>query len=305
MKTTMQEVKECWQDYGYKIKESNKYKGESRFFELKFNNKKARCVLKYGTWSQSTNFKDIFLSVGDNCQNFLDDCKESFIVIIDDRHDVWFIRYVDAFDTKVGGDTWAGRKKFAFHFKRNPDDQFDDIDSTIKNSVLVKYMGHRKPITVLGNLPRPAAKYPGSYPHGFEKFIPIILKTDNFAHFFAGMSKTGFRIDSEESVKPDLVGDVHNLKEIDDESFDGVFADPPYFKRFVRGGEAQIYDCEWPRYKEWMAEAVRITKIGGIIAVMMNYPEIQPAKCKYEHYYFVMGRAHQLPRVITAFRRIE
>ena len=60
-------------------------------------------------------------------------------------------------------------------------------------------------------LPRPQSSYPGCYPIGFEKMLPILLDTENYIHLFAGKCTTGYRVDDNPNVVPDLVADVHNL----------------------------------------------------------------------------------------------
>jgi len=98
------------------------------------------------------------------------------------------------------------------------------------------------PIDVTAWLPRPAAKYHGCYPLGFEKYISKWLGTDNYIHLFAGLSKTGFRVDIKDEVKPNLVADCQKLP-LQSESFEGGMADPPYTEEFAK----TLYGCKYPK----------------------------------------------------------
>ena len=148
-------------------------------------------------------------------------------------------------------------------------------------------------------LPRPASKYPGCYPLHFEKHIPEILESTDFVHFFAGQSTSGYRIDCNPDVKPDLVADVHDLTMIPDEYFDAGMADPPYTKEFAR----DLYNTEYPTWSLWTKELVRIVKPGGRIAIMQNYIVPKLPECKYEEIIVILLRIKQFPKVVTIQRK--
>ena len=142
-------------------------------------------------------------------------------------------------------------------------------------------------------LPRPAAKYPGCYPLHFEKHLPEILETTDYIHLFAGMSTSGFRVDTNTSVNPDLVCDVHDMP-IEDNTFSGGMADPPYTKEFAE----TLYNTEYPRWSIWTKEMVRVVKNGGRIAVMHNYIVPRISKCKLEEIILL----HEQIEFITFFQ---
>lgn len=149
-------------------------------------------------------------------------------------------------------------------------------------------------------LPRPASKYPGCYPLGFEKRIPELLDTTNFVHLFAGMAKTGYRIDLKEDLNPDLIADVHDLSMIEDETFDGAMADPPYNEDFAD----RLYGTPYPKWSTWTGEMVRIVKKGGLIGVMQNYVVPRLTKCEYHRIYVILTRIKQFPKIVTIQRRV-
>lgn len=154
------------------------------------------------------------------------------------------------------------------------------------------------PIEVL-YLPRPASDYKGCYPMWFEKHLPELLETNNYVHFFGGKATTGFRIDINESVKPDLVANVENLSMLESNSFDGGMADPPYNEEFAR----TLYNCEYPQWSKWTKELVRIVKPNGLIGIMQNYPVPRLPNCDWEKIVILLLRIKQFPKVVTIQRK--
>src|SRR3989304_4506923 len=112
------------------------------------------------------------------------------------------------------------------------------------------------PIEVTPWLPRPAVKYHGCYQLGFEKYLKDWLQTENYIHLFAGLCKTGYRVDLNESVKPDLVADAQDLSMIPSNTFDGGMADPPYDEKFQK----EFYQLPYPKWSLWTKELVRVVK---------------------------------------------
>ena len=147
-------------------------------------------------------------------------------------------------------------------------------------------------------LPRPATKYPGCYPLHFERKLPEILGTDHYVHFFAGMSKSGYRIDCNSNVNPDLVADVHNTG-LPDCYFDGGMADPPYTPEFAK----TLYNTEYPIWSKWTKELVRLVKPGGRIGIMQNYIVPRLVDCDMEEIIVILLRVKQYPKIVTVQRK--
>jgi hypothetical protein len=147
-------------------------------------------------------------------------------------------------------------------------------------------------------LPRPAAKYRGCYPMHFERRLPEILETDNYVHFFAGMSISGYRIDCNSSVNPDMVANVECV-ELADNTFDGGMADPPYTEEFAR----KLYNTPYPAWSKWTKEFVRLVKPGSRLAVMHNYIVPRMVGCDMEEIIVILTRIKQYPKLVTIQRK--
>lgn len=164
--------------------------------------------------------------------------------------------------------------------------------------LIVNQLHGKIPIDVM-YLPRPAKNYSGCYPKYFEKHLQRLLETNNYIHFFGGKAETGYRIDINESVKPDLVANVENLYMIQDNSFDGGMADPPYNEDFAKN----LYNCEYPKWGLWTKELVRIVKPNGLIGIMQNYIVPRLPNCEYERIVIILLRIKQYPKIVTIQRK--
>ena len=153
--------------------------------------------------------------------------------------------------------------------------------------------------TSIAYLPRPAVKYPGCYPMHFERRLPEILGTTNYVHFFAGLSKTGYRIDIDPDTNPDLIADVQNTG-LPNNSFDAGMADPPYTPGFAR----DLYHYPYPEWNVWTKELVRVVKPGGRIAIMQNYIVPRLTGCNMEEILVILTRIKQYPKIVTIQRKL-
>lgn len=147
-------------------------------------------------------------------------------------------------------------------------------------------------------LPRPATKYSGCYPLHFERRLPEILETTNYVHFFSGKSTSGYKIDCNADLNPDLVANVEDTG-LSDNSFDGGMADPPYTKEFAKN----LYNTEYPIWSTWTKELVRIVKPGGRIAIMQNYIVPRLPNCTMEEIIVILLRIKQYPKIVTVQRK--
>lgn len=154
------------------------------------------------------------------------------------------------------------------------------------------------PIEVL-YLPRPANDYKGCYPMWFEKHLPRLLETNNYVQFFGGKAQTGFRIDINPLLQPNMTANCEKLEAIDDNYFDGGMADPPYDERFAR----ELYNCDYPQWSKWTHELVRVVKPNGLIGIMNNYPVPRLKGCQWEKIVIILLRIKQFCKVVTIQRK--
>ena len=120
-------------------------------------------------------------------------------------------------------------------------------------------------------LPRPRRcnKYIGSFPQHFEKKVIRLLGFDEIKdknkilHPFCGMSEFGIRVDIKPEVKPDYIGDAHNLEMFKDETFDLVILDPPYSEEYSK----RLYGTKKLKFKTYTKEAIRVLKNGGYLVM--------------------------------------
>jgi len=147
-------------------------------------------------------------------------------------------------------------------------------------------------------LPRPSTRYPGCYPLHFERRLPEILETDDYIHLFAGMCTSGYRVDIKPELNPDLVADVHSLP-IDDDTFCGGMADPPYSREFAKS----LYNTDYPEWSRWTKELVRVVRPNGRIGIMHNYIVPRLTGCTMEEIIVILTRIKQYPRIVTVQRK--
>ena len=117
-------------------------------------------------------------------------------------------------------------------------------------------------ITGYWALPRPVGKYKTRHPDAILKRLEALLgpyKVKRILHLFCGISrfpdaKEEIRVDINPEVNPDYVLDLRKDKlPFEDDSFDIVYADPPYY--------------DFPPYC-FVDEAVRVLKPAGFLVIL-------------------------------------
>ena len=117
-------------------------------------------------------------------------------------------------------------------------------------------------------------------------------------NFFAGLSVSGYRIDCNPAVAPDLVTNVEKL-DLPDNSFDAGMADPPYTPEFAK----KLYNTEYPSWSAWTKELVRVVRPGGRIAIMQNYIVPRLPHCQMEEIIVILLRIKQYAKIVTVQRK--
>jgi len=114
-------------------------------------------------------------------------------------------------------------------------------------------------------------------PHGVISIEPIYDKVNSLVgldnkkilHLFAGKSKIGDTCDVNNTFNPKFNIDCTGKLPFDDNSYDVVFAEPPYY-------DGHDYGC---KPYSFVSESVRVCKIGGFFLVMHPIRYLIPKGC--------------------------
>jgi hypothetical protein len=151
-------------------------------------------------------------------------------------------------------------------------------------------------------LPRPRKDaYVGSFPLYFEQKLHRLMdEPAKVLHPFGGLCEIGDSVDLNETTTPTWVGDAHDLHFIEDESYDLVILDPPYSDE-----EAEwLYSTPPLKRSLYTAEAVRVCKAGGHVAVYQVKQPPRPEGTRLVHRIVVLTRTHHAPRVCFVFQKL-
>ncbi len=147
--------------------------------------------------------------------------------------------------------------------------------------------------------PRPDA-YVGSFPLHFEKKLWRLLgKPEKVLHPFGGLAEIGDSVDLNATTTPTWVGDAHDLHWIENNTYDLVILDPPYSDE----------ESEWlygtPALKpgRYTAEAVRVCRPGGYVAVYHIRQPSRPAGTRLVHRIVVLTRTGHQARICFVFQK--
>lgn len=148
--------------------------------------------------------------------------------------------------------------------------------------------------------PRPDA-YVGSFPLHFERRLWEVLgKPGKVLHPFGGLAEIGDFVDLNASTSPTFVGDAHDMHFLEDDSYDLVVCDPPYSDE-----EAEIlYSTPPLRWSVWSAEAVRVTRPGGYVAIYHVKQPPRPEGTRLVRRIVVLTRTWHAARVCFVFEKL-
>jgi SAM-dependent methyltransferase len=150
-------------------------------------------------------------------------------------------------------------------------------------------------------LPRPRKDaYVGSFPLHFEQRLWRLLgKPAKVLHPFGGLAEIGDFVDLNPTTAPTWVGDAHDLHFIPDDTYDLVVLDPPYSNE-----EAEmLYGTPKLRPGRFTAEAVRVCKPGGHVAVYHRAQPKRPPGTRLVRRIVVLTRTGHAPRVCFVFEK--
>jgi hypothetical protein len=152
-------------------------------------------------------------------------------------------------------------------------------------------------------LPRPRRDaYVGSFPLHFEQRLWQVLgRPEKVLHPFGGLSEIGDSVDLNETTTPTWVGDAHDLHWIDDDSYDLVILDPPYSNE----ESEELYGTGPLKWTKFTAEAVRVCKVGGHVAVYHVRQPPRPSGTVLVRRIVVLTRAWHLARICFVFEKVH
>lgn len=162
-------------------------------------------------------------------------------------------------------------------------------------------------------LPRPRRdKYVGGFPLHFEQRLMRAIAAlqgrgdweygeGNVLHPFGGLAEIGDRCDLNESTSPTWVANAHDLSFIADDSYDLVVLDPPY----SADESTMLYGTPKPRWGTYTAEAVRVCKVGGHVAVYHKLQPPRPKGTKLVKRIVVLTRTWHTARVCFVFAKLS
>lgn len=151
-------------------------------------------------------------------------------------------------------------------------------------------------------LPRPRRDaYVGSFPLHFEQKLHRLLGCpEKVLHPFGGLAEIGDTVDLNETTTPTWVGDAHDLHWIADDTYDLVILDPPYSD----DESAWLYGTGPLRWGVFVAEAVRVCRVGGHVAVYHVKQPPRPEGTKLVRRIVVLTRTWHAPRVCFVFEKL-
>lgn len=146
----------------------------------------------------------------------------------------------------------------------------------------------------------------GVYPKGWLEWAMRVCQLTGCSHHELlhvcsgglGRDALGVRVDIRPAACPDVVADGRNLP-FADETFRGVLLDPPYSIEYAD----QLYGTEYPRPSHLLAEAARVVRPGGVVAMLHFFVPYPPAGCDIAGVYGVTQGCGYRIRAFTVYRK--
>lgn len=142
-------------------------------------------------------------------------------------------------------------------------------------------------------------RYPGRFLYNVKRTYPELMRA-NVLHMFSGSSEHGVTTDLRPETGADIVAPFDAIPR-DSESFSGVLADPPY---------ADHWQGQWhgdlPKPKHILREAVRLTQVGGLIAILhvIIIPAYRELGVERVALHPVLTGPNNAIRVLNVFRKL-
>lgn len=125
-------------------------------------------------------------------------------------------------------------------------------------------------------------------------------KPEKVLHPFGGLSEIGDSVDLNATTTPTWVGDAHDLHWIKDGSYDLVILDPPYSDE----ESSWLYGTGPLKPGKFIAEAVRVARVGGHVAIYHVRQPVRPEGTKLVQRVVVLTRANHTARICFVFEKL-
>lgn len=145
-------------------------------------------------------------------------------------------------------------------------------------------------------------RYPGRFWFNFKKQYPVDDK--KILHMFSGSMDWGDTTDFNPESNAQIIAPYDSLP-IADNTYDMVIADPPYNKGF--SSEWTKHAPSLPKPKRILLEAARVTKVGGIIAILhvIVIPAYKVANVERIGLHGILCGPNNAIRVLNVFRKVK
>ena len=145
-------------------------------------------------------------------------------------------------------------------------------------------------------------RYPGRFWFNFKKHYPV--DGLRVLHMFSGSLDWGTTTDIRPESGATIIAPYDALP-IPDETYDMVIADPPYNRGFA--SQWITHDRNLPIPKRILHEAARVTKRGGIIAILhiILIPAYKTAHVRRIGLHAILCGENNAIRLLNVFRRVD
>ena len=143
-------------------------------------------------------------------------------------------------------------------------------------------------------------RYPSRFLYNFKRRYP--LEGKSILSMFSGSSDLGDTTDIRPETMADLIAPYDALP-VKDSTYDMVLADPPYSCGFAK--EWTTHPDHLPKPKRILHEAARITKPGGLIAILhiIVIPAYKTAGVERIALHPILCGPNNAIRVLNVFRK--